>query len=259
MPIESTIPLAETDRAILRAVLTREPKPGSAATEPCSEPADALASALTAAGLDALDLPLWFAQPHIQHYIQARRALDDFLDEPSTRAARREGLELLRLLPSLTRAQHSASAASRPVSDPSDPGADAPPSEPTRARSLKELRLIATALLRAGSTPRQTASRSNVRVARPRHAPTLSDSASQITDPNSGERARERSTVHPAEPPRKPEPFVPSPEDLEELPPEEVDGAALERALQWALSLVATDSSIPPGPEDSTPTGPDTS
>ncbi|MCB9845830.1 MAG: hypothetical protein H6811_07605 [Phycisphaeraceae bacterium] len=150
MPIESAIPLADTDRAILRALLICAPRPGSAATQPRSEPADALASALTAAGLDELDLPLWFAQPHIQAYIAAKRALDDFLDEQSARAARREGLELLRTLPSLTRALRAASAANRPGSDPPDPHAPASPSEPApAARSLKELRLIATALLRA--------------------------------------------------------------------------------------------------------------
>ncbi|MCB9844473.1 MAG: hypothetical protein H6811_00600 [Phycisphaeraceae bacterium] len=204
MPIESAIPLSDDDRAILRALLTRVPGPASAAPRPRSDPIDHLApasepvacpsllEALTAAGLDELDLPLWFAQPHIQGYIEARRALDDFLDEQSSRAARREGLELLRTLPALTRAQRAASAASGPCSDPPGARADASPSEPARAAgSLKELRLIATALLRTPlpNPPRPPRSRAHARVESAQTAPVPGpdgNSNSSCFDPRPG-------------------------------------------------------------------------
>ncbi|MCB9844522.1 MAG: hypothetical protein H6811_00845 [Phycisphaeraceae bacterium] len=222
MPIESAIPLSDTDRAILRALLTRVPGPASAAPRPCSESADALTSALTAAGLDELDLPLWFAQPHIQHYIRARRALDDFLDEQSTRAARREGLELLRTLPALTRAPR---AASWPCSDPPDPRADASPSEPApAARSLKELRLIATALLRAPTPARAPRTR--------RAKPAVQSPAPPPIQPA-------LPTRHPAHP-----------EDLPEDQPEPdfPDDATIEQALTWATEFLAQIEPSAPAP-----------
>ncbi|MCB9845142.1 MAG: hypothetical protein H6811_04040 [Phycisphaeraceae bacterium] len=273
MPIESAITLSDTDRAILRALLSCAPRPGSEGTRPCPDPSDhratesepvtlpSLLEALTAAGLDELDLPLWFAQPHTQHYIQARRALDEFLDEQSTRAARREGLELLRTLPAPTHAQHSASAASGPGSDPPDPRADASPSEPASARSLREMRLIATALLRAPLPTPARPIRSSA--AAPRRSALGADTradrlASPITGPSEGDSdpvCHGRPAQRVGQVPSLPGPGVSTPEsaadqsandttpdalaELSQLLPGDLRDATFEEALKWAVSVVS--------------------
>ncbi|MCB9845204.1 MAG: hypothetical protein H6811_04365 [Phycisphaeraceae bacterium] len=86
-------PLCDADRALLAALLALE-----STGAPNDGGRGAHAAAPASAGLDDLDLPIWFAQPRIQDYIKQVRALWDFLDTQQARAARQEGLEILRAL-----------------------------------------------------------------------------------------------------------------------------------------------------------------